>query len=263
MERAAQTFASDVQQLVEIRAFVRCACERAWGPDASEEIAPLELALAEATANVILHAYQREAGRPIEVVVEAGPEVVRVWLYHEGRGFDPESVAPPVFDGSRESGFGMYLIKQAVDEAAFFSDDSGRQVVRLVKKRRPVQPAGGNMQTEVEQVGDVTVVVVNAQELDAGNDQDFKQALAPVLKDCRKMVVDLGRVQFVDSRGCGAILSCLKQVRANGGDLKLCGITKYVRSTFNLMRFHRLCDLLDTREEAIKAFQQPQGERPA
>ncbi|MBI1914422.1 MAG: anti-sigma factor antagonist [Planctomycetes bacterium] len=255
MERATQTFASDVQQLVGIRTFVRSACERAWGAG-HEEIAHLELALAEAAANVMLHAYEGEAGRPIEVLVEAGPEEVRVWLYHEGRDFDPAAVAPPVFDGSRESGFGMYLIKQAVEEAAFFSDDNGRRVVRLVKKRRPAQPAGGTMQTEVEQVGDVTVVAINAQELDAGNDQDFRQVLAPVLKDCRKLVVDLGRVQFVDSRGCGAILSCLKQVRSNGGDLKLCCITKFVRSTFNLMRFHRLCDLLDTREEAVQAFQQ-------
>jgi anti-sigma B factor antagonist len=256
MERATQTFASDVQKLTEIRTFVRSACERAWGTG-HEEIARLELALAEAAANVMLHAYEGKVGRPIEVLVEASPEEVRVWLYHEGKDFDPAAVPPPTFDGSRESGFGMYLIKEAVEEAAFFSDDNGRRVVRLVKKRRPAQPAGGTMQTDVEQVGDVTVVLLNAKELSAGNDQDFRQALAPVLKDCRKLVVDLSRVEFVDSRGCGAILSCLKQVRGNGGDLKLCCINKFVRSTFNLMRFHRLCDLLDTREEAVKAFQQP------
>src|SRR5262249_26076640 len=166
MERAAQTFESDVQQLASIRTFVRAACERAWGAG-REEFAQLELALAEAAANVMLHAYEREPGRPIEVVVEASSDEIRVCLYHEGRDFDPDAVAPPVFDGSRESGFGMYLIKQAVDEAAFFSDDNGRRVIRLVKKRRPTQPAGGTMQTDVEQVGDVTIVVVNAQELDA------------------------------------------------------------------------------------------------
>jgi len=136
--------------------------------------------VSEAAANAIRHAYGGEAGRPIEVLVEASPEEVRVWLYHEGKDFDPAAVPPPTFDGSRESGFGLYLIKQAVEEAAFFSDDNGRRVVRLVKKRRPAQPAGGTMQTEVEQVGDVTVVAINAQELDAGNDQDFRQALAPL-----------------------------------------------------------------------------------
>ena len=111
------------------------------------------------------------------------------------------------------------------------------------------------MQTEVEQVGDVTVVMVNAQELDAGNDQDFKQALAPVLKDCRKMVVDLGRVQFVDSRGCGVILSCLKRATERGGDLKLCRVTRPARTVFDLIRLQRICEIVDTREQAVAAFQ--------
>src|SRR5262245_10207543 len=61
MERAAQTFKSDVQQLAGIRSFVRAACERAWGAGGADEIARLELALAEAAANVILHGYQGEA----------------------------------------------------------------------------------------------------------------------------------------------------------------------------------------------------------
>src|SRR5262249_56121784 len=96
MERATQTFASDVQQLAGIRTFVRSACERAWGAG-HEEIAHLELALAEAAANVMLHAYEGEPGRPIEVLVEAGPEEVRARVYPEGRGFCPGAVGPPGF----------------------------------------------------------------------------------------------------------------------------------------------------------------------
>src|SRR5579859_6841391 len=99
------------------------------------------------------------------------------------------------------------------------------------------------MQTAVEQVGDVTVVAVNEEQLDAGNADDFRQDLAPALKDCRKLVLDMDRVQFVDSRGCGAILSCLKQVSANNGDLKLCNVTKYVRTVFELIRLHKICEI--------------------
>ena len=64
------------------------------------------------------------------------------------------------------------------------------------------------MQPTVEKVGDVTIVAVNVEELDAGQVDDFRRALAPVLQNCRQLVLDLDRVQFVDSRGCGAILSC-------------------------------------------------------
>jgi anti-sigma B factor antagonist len=110
------------------------------------------------------------------------------------------------------------------------------------------------MQTAVEQVGDVTVVAINEEQLDAGNSDDFRQDIAPVLKDCRKLVLDLTRVRFVDSRGCGAILSCLKQLATNGGDLKLCGVSKYVRTVFDLIRLHKICEIVESKDDAVRAF---------
>jgi anti-sigma B factor antagonist len=110
------------------------------------------------------------------------------------------------------------------------------------------------MQIMVDRVGDVTVAAVQAAEFDGGNADDFKQEIAPVLEKTKKLVLDLGRVQFVDSSGCGAILSCLKGLTAAGGDLKLCNVSRPVRSVFELIRLHRICEILDTREAAVKAF---------
>jgi anti-sigma B factor antagonist len=111
------------------------------------------------------------------------------------------------------------------------------------------------MQIPREQVGDVTVVAINEEQLDAGNAEDFRREMAPVLQDSRKLVLDLARVRFVDSRGCGAILSCLKQLSANQGDLKLCEVNPHVRTVFDLIRLHRICEILPTREDAVRAFQ--------
>jgi anti-sigma B factor antagonist len=111
------------------------------------------------------------------------------------------------------------------------------------------------MQTDVEQVGDVTVVALHAEYLDASNAEDMRESVAPALVNCRKLVLDLSRVNFVDSRGCGAILSCLRQVAGNGGDLKLCQVTPLVRSTLELIRLHRICEIYATRTEAVESFQ--------
>jgi anti-sigma B factor antagonist len=111
------------------------------------------------------------------------------------------------------------------------------------------------MQSTVEQFGDVTVMTINAEQLDAGNADDLRQEVAPALKDCRKLVLDLGRVRFVDSRGCGAILSFLKAVSANQGDLKLCGVDRHVLTVFELIRLHRICEIVPTRDLAIRSFQ--------
>jgi anti-sigma regulatory factor (Ser/Thr protein kinase) len=137
MEQVTQEFLSDLRQLADMRAVVRDVCQRAWGVGSEDEgIAQLELALDEAAANVILHAYEGRKGQYIELVASADPASISVTLYHQGRGFDPETVAPPCFDGSREGGFGLYIMRKAVDELAFFQDERGRHAVRLVKKRR-------------------------------------------------------------------------------------------------------------------------------
>jgi anti-sigma B factor antagonist len=111
------------------------------------------------------------------------------------------------------------------------------------------------MQPTLEQVGDVAVVTVNDEQLDAGNADDFRRDVGPVLQSNRRVVLALGRVRFVDSRGCGAILSCLNTLSAAGGDLKLCDVTRPVRTVFELIRLNRICEILPTREEAVRAFQ--------
>ena len=110
------------------------------------------------------------------------------------------------------------------------------------------------MQPKVEMIGDVTIVAVHAKALDANNADAFRRAVAPALEGCRKLVLDLDQVRFVDSRGCGAILSCLKQIAPAGGDLKLCRAATPVRTVFDLIRMPSICQIVNTREEALEAF---------
>jgi serine/threonine-protein kinase RsbW len=136
MEQVRQEFSSELRHLAAVRTLVRDVCRRGWGPGAdAHALAQLELAVDEAVANIVLHAYKGEAGMPLEVAVAADAESVCVTLGHRGEPFDPAAVAPPSFDGSREGGFGLYVIKQAVDELSFFQDERGVHVIRLVKKR--------------------------------------------------------------------------------------------------------------------------------
>ena len=110
------------------------------------------------------------------------------------------------------------------------------------------------MQLTVETVQNIPVVTVHAEILDANNSDEFKNAVAPILESNSRMVLDLGQLQFVDSSGCGAILSCLKALTSAGGDLKLCRITRPVRTIFELVRIHRICEIFDTSEAAVRAF---------
>jgi len=111
------------------------------------------------------------------------------------------------------------------------------------------------MDVLVEQDGDVLVATPIAKHLDLSNADSFRNDVVVALADCRKLVIDMERVEFVDSRGCGAIISCLKHLSAAGGDLKLCEVHPRVRTVFELIRLHRICEILDTRDQAIYSFE--------
>jgi anti-sigma B factor antagonist len=112
------------------------------------------------------------------------------------------------------------------------------------------------MQLTVETVQNIPVVKILAEQLDASNADDFKREIAPVLASNSRLVLDLGQLQFVDSSGCGAILSCLKALTSAGGDLKLCQVTRPVRNVFELIRLHRICEMFDSCDDAVRAFSQ-------
>lgn len=110
------------------------------------------------------------------------------------------------------------------------------------------------MKLRVEQSGNVTVIHVESNHLDAGNTTQFRNAVSGAIAGRKGVLIDLTDVQFVDSSGLGALLSCLRQISADGGRLRLCGISRTVRSLFELVRMHRVFEIHGSREEALAAF---------
>ena len=110
------------------------------------------------------------------------------------------------------------------------------------------------MEIAVEKMDDLAVATIPVDELDASNAAELKRDIAPILEANTRLVFDLGQLQFVDSSGLGAMLSCLRQLSAKGGDLKLCCMSKQVRAAFELVRMHRIFDIFATREDAVRAF---------
>jgi anti-sigma B factor antagonist len=110
------------------------------------------------------------------------------------------------------------------------------------------------MHITVETVGDVAVASVPVEELDAANAAEFKRDIAPAIEAHPKLVLDLSTLRFVDSSGLGALISCLRKVNAKGGDLKLSGMSRQVRAVFELVRMHRVFDILAAKEDAVRAF---------
>jgi sigma-B regulation protein RsbU (phosphoserine phosphatase) len=129
---------SALTHLRQAREFVRRFCRGLPGDPLDEEsVSALELAVNEATSNIMKHAFQGRPDRRIHLEAEAFPGHVSIRLHHVGDPFNPAAAPPPPLDGSRESGFGVYLISRSVDEVRYCRDERGRHCIALVKHRRP------------------------------------------------------------------------------------------------------------------------------
>jgi anti-sigma B factor antagonist len=113
------------------------------------------------------------------------------------------------------------------------------------------------MEIGVETIAGVAVATIPVQELDAANSAELKRDIAPVLEASSRVVIDLGRLRFIDSSGLGALLSCLRSVASKGGELKLCGMSNQVQAAFELVRLHRIFDVHPTAALAVSAFASP------
>jgi anti-sigma B factor antagonist len=106
-----------------------------------------------------------------------------------------------------------------------------------------------------EKIGDINVIVVHEKTIDARNAQAVKAKIQAMLLPDMKLVLDLSPVEFLDSSGLGALLSCLRQLTSSGGQMKLTGVSKPVRAILELVRFHRIIDIYNDRDEALRAYQ--------
>ncbi len=111
------------------------------------------------------------------------------------------------------------------------------------------------METTFEKRGLVGVMTV-AGPINAASVDTFRAQFlrwwdgAPEL---RHAVLDLGEVEFIDSSGLGAAIALLKRVAERGGDLKLCGMNRRVRMVFEITRAHRVFDILNSVDDAVRS----------
>jgi anti-sigma B factor antagonist len=105
----------------------------------------------------------------------------------------------------------------------------------------------------VETVGNVTVLTLPGTFLDASNATALKHQVAALVERSSRLVLDLSAVEFMDSSGCGAILTCLHKINSVTGKMAVCGVTRPVHALFEMVRMNRILDIHDSREAAVKA----------
>ena len=108
------------------------------------------------------------------------------------------------------------------------------------------------MQISVERREGQAAVVTPEGRLDLASASEFKQILNETVEaGDRLIVVDLGRVPFVDSSGLGALISGLKVTRLAGGDLRIAQVGEQARLILELTTLDKVIKQYATVEEAL------------
>ena len=71
-----------------------------------------------------------------------------------------------------------------------------------------------------------------------------------------KVLIDLGKVTWMNSTGLGALMSALTTVRNAKGDLKIARATDKVKSLFMVTKLITIFDNYETIDEALESFKE-------
>ena len=91
--------------------------------------------------------------------------------------------------------------------------------------------------------------------VDTTTSPDLERRLQALLKEKRfHIVVDLASVEYISSAGWGFFISEIREIRENGGDLKLAGMIADVREVFDLLEFENILKAYVDSEQAVASF---------
>jgi anti-sigma B factor antagonist len=81
--------------------------------------------------------------------------------------------------------------------------------------------------------------------VDAHVSAAFRAALlARIDQGHHNLLIDMEKVEFIDSSGLGALVSALKRI-GGSGELRVCALRPSVRSMFELTRLNRVIPIAD------------------
>ncbi len=129
---------SSTENLALIREFVTSVGRQATLDD--EDIANLELAVDEACANVIEHAYGHDVTKEVIVRAVFDDQTLRISVIDTGPGFDPDTTQSKSVEElvklRKSGGLGIRLIKTLMDEVEYEIVPGQKNELHMTKKIR-------------------------------------------------------------------------------------------------------------------------------
>jgi anti-sigma B factor antagonist len=112
-----------------------------------------------------------------------------------------------------------------------------------------------SMKISTRQVDGITIVDCSGRITLGEGSVTLRDTVGQLLsKDQKKILLNLGDVNYIDSSGIGELVSAYTTVRKQGGDLKLLNLTKKVHDLLQITKLYTVFDVKDDEVAAVKSF---------
>ena len=114
-----------------------------------------------------------------------------------------------------------------------------------------------NMITSTRQIAGVTIVDIRGRIVLGEESAALRELVCELLsKGHKKILLNLGDVNYIDSSGLGNLVGAFTSVRKQEGELKLLNLTNKVHALMQITKLYTVFDIMVDEAVAVKSFGQ-------
>jgi anti-sigma B factor antagonist len=114
-----------------------------------------------------------------------------------------------------------------------------------------------HMTTSTREVGGVTIVDISGRIVLGEECAALHELVRDLLsKGHKKILFNLGDVNYIDSSGLGCLVSAFTTLRKQQGEMKLLNLTNKVHDLIQITKLYTVFDIMDDEAVAVKSFSQ-------
>jgi anti-sigma B factor antagonist len=111
------------------------------------------------------------------------------------------------------------------------------------------------VQIDERMVGDVKVLDLSGQITFTQGDALLKDKIHSLVhQGDKKLLVNLAKINYIDSAGLGQLVGAYTTVTQAGGQLKLVNLTKRIHDLLTITKLTTVFETFDSEQEAVKTY---------
>lgn len=102
---------------------------------------------------------------------------------------------------------------------------------------------------------DVAVLALKGNLMGEPDTTEVRDKIYSLLQDdVKKIVLDLGKVKWINSSGLGTLIAALTSVKNKGGEMRISNVTEKVESLFMITQLIKVFKTYETVDRAVASF---------